>query len=299
MRYNCAEMDHRDRAMQEDAGASRSAAAEPDLKRGAISFLSNLVIGTASGGVRLLAGGDARVRRRDQGNRDLVAGRDDRRVRADDPDRDRLPAPQQRRPRPRHELRLGDARARTSSRLAQRVDDLHRRRRRDGVAGGHRRRLHVSAVRLVLRRQPHLDRDRRLGPVDRAHDLDLLARDRALGAPPAGAAELRADHAPHLLGRRLRQGRLEPPRGLDAVPDLVAEPVRRRLRADGRGGAPRGVHLLGLGQRRVGQRRDREQPLGAGRGGRDLDAAAARDLRRRLLGCAVLRGHEVPRRQPQ
>ena len=51
------------------------------------------------------------------------------------------------------------------------------------------------------------------GPVDRDHDLDLLPRHRALGAHPAGAARRRGVHPRAVRGGRLRQGLRQPSAG--------------------------------------------------------------------------------------
>ena len=55
---------------------------------------------------------------------------------------------QPRRPRRGHDVRLGHAHVRAGDRLAERLGDLPRGRDRDGLAGGHRGDLHVQAVRL-------------------------------------------------------------------------------------------------------------------------------------------------------
>ena len=71
------------------------------------------------------------------------------------------------------------------ARLDQRLDDFRRRRDRDGVVGRDRVDVHVPAVRRHLGRKLDACDPHWLGGVDRIDDLDLLARDRALRPNPA------------------------------------------------------------------------------------------------------------------
>ena len=107
--------------------------------------------------------------------------------------------------------------------LDERLGDLPRGRDRDGLAGGHRRDLHLQALRLHRTRRIQSRDHRRRGPVDRDHDLDLLPRHRALGAHPAGAARRRGVHPRAVRGGRLRQGLRQP----------SAEPARSSRRCPG------------------------------------------------------------------
>ena len=70
---------------------------------------------------------------------------------------------------------------------------------------------------------------------------------------------------------------------------VLAQP-QRNLRRD----AARGLHLLGLGHDRDGQRGDRGPGRGTGQGDRDRDPDPARDLRRRRLRRAGLRRGRQP-----
>ena len=75
-----------------------------------------------------------------------------------------------------------DTRVRSGDRLAERLGDLPGGRDRDGFAGGHRGDLHLQALRLHRTRRIQSGDHRRGRPMDRDHDLDLLPRHRALGA---------------------------------------------------------------------------------------------------------------------
>ncbi len=161
------------------------------LKKGAIGYISNIVIGVASTAPAYSLATTLGVDRRRQGvgihapavllvafiPMLLVASR--------------LQIPQPRRPRRRHDVRVDDARARADDGLDERLGDLPRRRDRDGLALGHRRDLHVQALRLHRTRRIESRDHHRRGPVDRADDVDLLPRHRALGAHPGDPARRR------------------------------------------------------------------------------------------------------------
>ena len=161
----------------------------------------------------VLARGDARLHRRRQGRRRACPGGDARRVHPDAARRLGLQILQPRRPRRRHDVRVDDPRLRPDDRLAERLGDLPRRRDRDGLAGGHRRDLHVQAVRLHRTRRIESRDHHRRRPLDRDHDLDLLPRHRAVRAHPAGAAQRRGVHPRAVRRGRVRQGLRQPPAG--------------------------------------------------------------------------------------
>ena len=162
------------------AAQRHSGVMDKGLKKGAIGYVSNIVIGVASTAPGVLARRDARLHRRRQGRRRACAGRTARVVPAD--------AAGRRRP-----TNTSTAPTRTPGTtfawttrafgpaigLAQRLGDLPRRRDRDGLAVGHRRDLHVQALRLHRTRRIESRDHHRGDPVDRDHDLDLLARHRA------------------------------------------------------------------------------------------------------------------------
>ncbi len=271
------------------------------LKTGALGYLSNLVIGVAStapgyslaatlGFVVAVAGmGAAR------------AGGDDRLLHPDAADRGGLQLHEQGRPGLRHQLHLGDPGDGAPPRLADRLGDRRRRHRRDGDPRLHRRQLHLPAVRPRRRGDQPARHQHRGGGVDRRDDLDLLPGHRALGPHPvlpAGGGDLRPgavrDRRP-VEGLRLgrRPGGIGPRR-----PRLVqpVQPPGRGNRADRRRAA-RGVHLLGLGQRRRRQRGVQGQRQRAGQGGGDEHRPAGADLRGRRDGRAGIRRTHLPDQQ--
>ena len=116
---------------------------------------------------------------------------------------------------------------------------------------------------------------------------------------PAVPARLRDDAAGHLLGGRADQGLRRQQPGVDARRVELVQPVQHELQRAPRRGAARGVPLLGLGHRRVGQRGVRELQRRPGQVGGRLDVRADRDLPagdRRLPG---LRRDQVPGQQPR
>ncbi len=88
-----------------------------------------------------------------------------------------------------------------------------------------------------------------------------------------------------------------PPSGLDQAVAVVAQPLRDELRRPGRRAPARGVHLLGLGFRRRGQRGVRGSGRGPGQGRGRLDDPARADLRARHSGLTVLPRHRLPDQQ--
>ena len=91
------------------------------------------------------------------------------------------------------------------------------------------------------------------------------------------------------------EGLRQPSAGrLDQAVAVLDQPVRDELRRPGRGAAARGLHLLGLGFRRGGQRGVRGPGRGPGQGGGGLDDPARGDLRGRLGGRAVLPRRRLP-----
>ena len=118
---------------------------------------------------------------------------------------------------------------------------------------------------------------RRRRPVDRADDMDLLPRHRALGENPDDAAGDRGRDPRALLGRRVRQGLRQQPAGrLDQAVARLDQPLRDELGRPRRGGAGGLLHLLGLG---FGRRRQR------GVRGSDRGARARRPSSRRSCSC--------------
>ena len=148
--------------------------------------------------------------------------------------------------------------------LAERLGDLPRRRARDGLAGRHRRDLHLQALRLHRTRRIQSGDHHRRGPLDLADDLDLLPRHRALRAHPAGAARLRGLDPRDLRGRRARRRSTEQPAGGSIKPPLVwFNPFAMNFSDLRRRDAAGRLHLLGLGLRRRGQRGVRGLQRGA------------------------------------
>ena len=89
------------------------------------------------------------------------------------------------------------------------------------------------------------------------------------------------------------------PAGSVAHRRRLVQPVLARLQATRRRPAARHFHLLGLGLRRRGQRGNRELGRGSGSGGGGLDPGAARHLSGRLgRGASVFR-HRLSREQLQ
>ena len=187
-----------------------------------------------------------------------------------------LQIPEPRRPRRRHDVRVDDARIWPGDGLGQRLGDLPRRRDRDGLARRHRGDLHVQALRLHRTRRIQSRDHRRRGHLDRADDVDLLPRHRALGAHPAVPAQRRDPDPRNVRGGRLRQGLRRPSARLDQALAVVVQPVRDELQRPGRRAAARRLHLLGLGLRRGGQRGVRGPRRGPGQGGGRLDDPARR-----------------------
>ena len=144
----------------------------------------------------------------------------------------------------------------------------------------------------VRRRQPGeqqvvVARPRR--DLDRGHDLDLLRRHRGVGQDAVVPARRRGRHPGHLRRRRAAQGVLLEP---------VTAPSTRRSRGSTRstsracsaladGIDRRGVHLLGLGQHRDGERGDR---------GRHPDARARPPSGPRSSWCCSTSSTRSPRR---
>ena len=197
-------------------------------------------------------------RRRRAGRGPAVARGDDPRLPADALHRGGLPAAQPGRPRLRHDVHLGDPRVRAAHRVDGRLGHRGGGRHRHGQPGRDRRPVRLPARRRWTACRQHLRDDGGRGPVDRADDLDLLHRHRALRARAVRPARDRGDHARRRLGRRARAGldRTRRPH-LDPAVVVVVQPVpgpvgerARRRRAAGR------VHLLGLGHRRLGERGD-------------------------------------------
>ena len=190
-------------------GGSGVQVEDKGLKKNAISFVSNIVISVASvaPGYSLAAtlGFIAAV----AGSRVPVAGGDHRRVLPDGVHRRRLLLDEPGRPGLRHDVRLGLEGVRAVSRVAGRLGDRRRRRARDAEPRRRRRQLHLPAVRdHADDRRGRRRRDR----LDHHHDRDLLHRDRALGAHPAGAAGDGVHHADGVRDRRADQGLRESPR---------------------------------------------------------------------------------------
>ena len=142
------------------------------------------------------------------------------------------------------------------------------------------------------------DRDRRR--LDRGHDRDLLSRHRALRAHAKSPARRRGRHPPHLRRGRIGEGLFGPGRRHPHRAGLV-QPVHRRQRERFHPGhAGRGVHLLGLGHRRRGERGDRRSAPRAGARRRAGDRPAGRplrDRRRRRGGLRRARARKIQRRR--
>ena len=88
--------------------------------------------------------------------------------------------------------------------------------------------LHLQAVRLHRTRRIQSGDHHRRGPVDRDHDLDLLPRHRALRAHPAGAARRRGADPRAVRGGRVGQGLRQQPAGDSIKPSLSTGSTRSR-----------------------------------------------------------------------
>ena len=182
--------------------------------------------------------------------------------------------------------------------LARRLGHHRRRRDRDGEPRGHRRPVHVPALRCRQLRGQQVLGDAARGDLDRRHDVDLLRRNRGLGEDAVVPPRCRDHRALPLRCRRTRQGLRGPAGRLRSAQPELAQPLRHPLdeRADGR--TARGdLHLLGLGQPRVGERGDGRQGADTGNRGRRQHDSPALDLCVRLVRRAGLRRDAVPDRQ--
>ena len=242
-------------------------------------------------------GGDAGLHRRRHRRRRARAGGADCRVHSDPVRLRRLSLLQPRRPGRRDDVRVGDARLRAPARMGQRLGDLPRRHHRDGVAVRDRRELHLPPVRPARLGELEPRPDHRRDRVDRADDVDLLPRHRAVGAGADDPPERRDLHARAVRGRRADQGLRQQSGPLDSRNGVVVQPVRYELGRAGRCGPARHLHLLGLGLGRRRQRGVARPPSRTRQGRGRLDPDPAPDLRhRRGRGTGISR-HGVPRRQ--
>ena len=239
-----------------------SAPGAKGLKAGALGYMSNLVIAVASTAPAYSLADDARVRRRRVGIGThapavllvsfvpiLFISAAYRYLNLADPDAG-TSSPGQR--------------ARwAADRLDQRLGDLPRGRDRDGVTVGNRIRLHVPTRRLDLGVEVD-DRDHhRLGCLDRADDMDLLPRHRALGADPGAAALAEC----LILAIFAVVALVKPTTATHGSiqPDSWFNPFGAQLRRADRRRPARDLHLLGLGLGRRGQRGVENPAEGPGR----------------------------------
>ena len=198
---------------------------------------------------------------------------------------------------------MGDAGVRPAARLDQWLGDLPGRHHRDGVARGDRQRLHVPAVRPTRARIIESRADHRSGRLDRADDMDLLPRDRAVRADPDDAPRPGDLHAGPVHRGRADQGVRGQPGQFGSHLRVLVQPVRPELDLADRRRPARHLHLLGLGLGRRRQRGVARPPPRTGQGRGRLDADPAGDLRPGHRGGPGLPRHEVPgeqlRRRPQ
>ena len=110
--------------------------------------------------------------------------------------------------------------------------------------------------------------------------MDLLGWDRAVRAAAADPADDRGDHVDRFRDRRAgRRLQRSGDRARDRADGVVVQPIRHLERQHARHrGAGWHLHLLGVGQRRLGQRGVRERLERPGQGGSAEHAAAAADL---------------------
>ena len=240
-----------------------------------------------------------RIRRPDLRHRRPYAGRDHRLLHPDVLHRRGLQRDEQGRPRLRDDVLMDHPVDGGRLGLGDRLDGDLLRHRRQRQPGADRRNLRLHPVRAQQRGRQHGGRDDPRRRVHHPAHLDLLARDRALGAHPAGAAGVRDDDPHHLRRRRADQGVHELAGGLFTYPARLVQPVLAELRLADRGDAARRVSLLGVGHGRIGQRGERELRLRTGQVGPGLDGRADRDLPAGGGRRPGLRRHEVPGQQPQ
>ena len=184
----------------------------PELKRGAISYLSNVVIGVASTapGYSLAATIGFIVAIAGIGGHMpaviivsfipmfcIALG---------------LPEHEPGRSRLRHDVLVDEPGDGRRLGLGRRLGGAVRRHRRQRQPGPDRRHLRLPAVRPQRRREQQVGRDDPRRHLHRRADLDLLAGHRALGAHPAAAARLRDGDADHLRRRGADQGLQRPAR---------------------------------------------------------------------------------------
>ncbi len=182
----------------------------------------------------------------------------------------RLPLPEQGRPRRGHDVRVDDARLRPVGRLDQRLGDLRRRRDRDGVALGDRRRSTRTCSSTGT-----TERTRRAGSSSAAvvwiaimtwicyRGIELSAETQIFLL--SAEIVILAAFAVVALVKTYNGTRSA---GLDARELVVVQPVRPVVQRAHRRRPARDLHLLGLG---LGGRRQRgvgDSAEGPGQGGR-------------------------------
>ena len=281
--------------------AQHEEAGDKGLKGGALGFISSVVVGVASTAPAYSLAATLGLR----GHRHRrPAGADHHHpgLRPDAAHLLRLQGDEQRRPRLRHDLHLGDPGLRAQDGVAGWLGDHRRRHPGDGQPGPDRRPVRLPALRCQWDRAQRRQRMGAAGrdPVDRGHDGHLLRRDRDLGQLPEGAARHRADHAHSALGGRPLQGGRGHGPARPPHPQLVlVQPVRRAGPRELHGRVhPDALHLLGLGHRGVGQRGDQGARQDPGPGRRDVHVHPAGHLRHRDHRHPVLRRHRDPRDRP-
>ena len=236
------------------------------LKTGAIGYISNLVIGVASTAPAYSLAATLGLRGRDRRDGRARAGDHDRLLRPDAADRGGLQLHEQGRPRLRHQLHLGDpgdgAPVWAGSPAGRSSSPTSSSWRRSPTSPASTPSCSSGST---PRPPTHLTSasPRRM---DRRDDLDLLRRDRALGAHAVRPARDRDPHAHPLRRRRAGQGLRDRGSGIRPYRPGLVLPVRaKQHRADRRRPARR-VHLLGLGLGRVRQRGVRRtRPTGPAR----------------------------------
>ena len=186
----------------------------------------------------------------------------------------------------RHDVRLDDARDGPAARLDQRLGDLRRRRDRDGLARGDRRRSTPSSWSAGTRPPNSTTGDPIIGAVVWIalmtwicyRGIELSARIQQF------LLTLEVVILAHVRGRRAGQGLRNGELRASSIHPAARRGSTRSRSAERRwsSGVLLGdLHLLGLGLGRRRQRGVRGPGRGAGQGGGALDGAARADLRRR------------------
>jgi hypothetical protein len=129
-------------------------------------------------------------------------------------------------------------------RVDERLGDLPGGPDRDGLVVGHSRHLHVQALRLHRTRRIQSRDHHRGDRVDRSDDVDLLPGHRAFSRHPARAARHRGVHPRALRRSGIREGLRQPSaERLDQALAVVDQPVCDELRRSARRGPALGVFI--------------------------------------------------------